>query len=170
MSCNLYCTTPNKFLVHKPRWKRNVQQIIPLQMHHAQLPWCHNKFALRILWICTSLSCAKFILWMRYAIRDHARWLYLTGKNKYIFWHIEGLRFCWSYSISLKFKVFNASCEWYWIVQWYEISHSMRDWCSIQLGFASLDKMHQSFTLCKILYHCTIYHSLFVYHQFENAR
>ena len=45
-----------------------------------------------------------------------------------------------------------------WCVQWYDISHSVKVRHSIQLGFASLNIEHQSFTSCEISYHCTINH------------
>ena len=31
--------------------------------------WCHNKFALRIMCICTILPHTKIILWMKYVLR-----------------------------------------------------------------------------------------------------
>ena len=34
--------------------------------------WCHNKFALRVMWICTILSHTKIILWMKYVFNTLA--------------------------------------------------------------------------------------------------
>ena len=36
--------------------------------------------------------------------------------------------------------LYNTNGEWYWFVQWYKISHSVKDQYSIQLGFALLNR------------------------------
>ena len=36
--------------------------------------------------------------------------------------------------------LYNTNGEWYWFVQWYKISHLVKDWHSIQLGFTSLNR------------------------------
>ena len=77
---------------------------------------------------------------MEYALV--ARWLYLaTRKKKDEIWLIPGTRF-----LSIVFKLVNirgvVQHKWLmvWCVQWYNISHSVKDWHSIQLGFASLNR------------------------------
>ena len=73
-------------LLYTSLWKRKMQRIIPSQTYHRKCTiaqqWCHNKSALRILWICACLSRTKIILWMRYASSVDARLLYLVRRKK----------------------------------------------------------------------------------------
>ena len=57
--------------------------------------WCHNKFALCNMWICTILSHTKIILWVKYAIMHYALTCagYVAGRKiKIEIWLIQGTR------------------------------------------------------------------------------
>ena len=123
-------------------WELNVQNLVLLHSsravsyHSQQCVWCHNNFA----WICVILSRTEIFLWMKYALV--ARWLYLaTRKKNYEIWLIPGTRF-----LLIVFNLVNirgvVQHKWLmvWCVQWYDISHSVKDRHSIQLGFASLNR------------------------------
>ena len=50
------CTTSRQLVVYEPSWpwELNVQRIVPLHSRRTiAQQWCHNKFVLRIMWICT---------------------------------------------------------------------------------------------------------------------
>ena len=82
-----------------------------------------------------------------------ARWLYLARrKKKNEIWLIQCTRFS-----SILFKLVNIRHKWWMVliramVTRFRIRWKMPHWIE-----------HQSFTWCKILYHCMINHSPFVY-------
>ena len=54
--------------------------------------------------------------------------------------------------------LYNTNSEWHWYEQCYKILHLVKDQHSLPRWIE-----HQSFTLCEILYHCTIFSSAIRY-------
>ena len=80
-------------------WELNV-----LSKRTIAQQWCHNKFALCIMWICATLLRTKIILWMKSALCVDMCWLHVylarrKRKNKIRF--IQGTRF-----VSILFNLF----------------------------------------------------------------